>query len=162
MPASRMFNSSGYHPANQYSLSTADVINRSNGYNFMDLTDGSGNPLDARVLSIMQDINDDPRKSREEVEALLRNVHAGVEIPEEDREGTPDAMRYPLYAHQRVALTWMKRQEQGTNKGGVLADDMGLGKTISVLSLLVSHKSNSLTRKVSLHSFESFSHVNRS
>ncbi|KAF4918833.1 putative ATP-dependent helicase [Colletotrichum viniferum] len=128
-----------YQPA----LSTAEAISRTRNFNFMDLTDGSGNPLDARVASIMQDIHDDPRRSREEVEALLKNVHAGMDIPEEDREGTPDAMRYPLYAHQRVALTWMKRQENGTNKGGILADDMGLGKTISVLSLLVSHKAES-------------------
>ncbi|TEA08981.1 putative ATP-dependent helicase [Colletotrichum sidae] len=88
----------------------------------------------------MQDINDDPRRSREEVEALLKNVHAGMEILAEAREGTPTEMRYPLYTHQQVALTWMKRQEKGSNKGGILADDMGLGKTISVLSLIVSHK----------------------
>ncbi|KAL0937742.1 swi snf family dna-dependent atpase [Colletotrichum truncatum] len=138
--AGRLLNSRTNPSSFRSSLSTADVINRTRNFNFMDLTDGYGNPLDARVASIMQDINDDPRKSREEVEALLRNVHAGMEIPEEDREGTPDAMRYPLYAHQRVALTWMKRQENNTNKGGILADDMGLGKTISVLSLMVSHK----------------------
>ncbi|OHW97628.1 SNF2 family domain-containing protein [Colletotrichum incanum] len=154
MPASQVYNSNiypnAYHPANRSSLSTADVISRANNLNFMDLTDGSGNPLDARVVSIMQDINNDPRKSREEVEALLRNVHAGMEIPEEDRDGTPEAMRYPLYAHQRVALTWMKRQEQGTNKGGILADDMGLGKTISVLSLIVSNKSSTPGRKTTL------------
>ncbi|KAK1985891.1 SNF2 family domain-containing protein [Colletotrichum cereale] len=153
-PASQVYGSNmysnAYYPANRSSLSTADVIGRTNSFNFMDLTDGSGNPLDARVASIMQDINDDPRKSKEEVEALLRNVHAGMEIPEEDRDGTPDAMKYPLYAHQRVALTWMKRQEQGTNKGGILADDMGLGKTISVLSLIVSNKSTTPGRKTTL------------
>ncbi|KAF9871544.1 hypothetical protein CkaCkLH20_10955 [Colletotrichum karsti] len=141
MPASQLRSSHSSFP--QSSLSTAEVINRTRNFNFMDLTDGSGNPLDARVASIMQDIHEDPRKSREEVEALLRNVHAGMEIPEEDRDGTPEAMRYPLYAHQRVALTWMKRQENGSNKGGILADDMGLGKTISVLSLMVSNKAPS-------------------
>ncbi|OHE96620.1 SNF2 family domain-containing protein [Colletotrichum orchidophilum] len=145
-PASQMMNRqipnrNGYLSANRSSLSTSDVINRTNNFNFMDLTNNHGNPLDARVVSIMEDINNDPRRSKEEVEALLRNVHAGMDIPEEDREGTPDAMRYPLYAHQRVALTWMMRQEKGTNKGGILADDMGLGKTISVLSLMVSQKS---------------------
>ncbi|KAK1992149.1 SNF2 family domain-containing protein [Colletotrichum falcatum] len=154
IPTTRMYGSNmysdAYYPANRSSLSTADVVSRTNNFNFMDLTDGSGNPLDPRVASIMQDINDDPRKSREEVEALLRNVHAGMEIPEEDRDGTPDAMKYPLYAHQRVALTWMKRQEQGTNKGGILADDMGLGKTISVLSLIVSNKSTAPGRKTTL------------
>ncbi|KAK1971980.1 SNF2 family domain-containing protein [Colletotrichum sublineola] len=154
VPATQVYGSNmysnAYYPTNRSSLSTADVISRTNNFNFMDLTDGSGNPLDPRVASIMQDINDDPRKSREEVEALLRNVHAGMEIPEEDRDGTPDAMKYPLYAHQRVALTWMKRQEQGTNKGGILADDMGLGKTISVLSLIVSNKSTTPGRKTTL------------
>ncbi|KAI3546212.1 SNF2 family domain-containing protein [Colletotrichum abscissum] len=154
-PASQMMNRqlanrNGYPFGNRSSLSTSDVINRANNYNFMDLTDGSGNPLDARVVSLMEDINNDPRRSKEEVEALLRNVHAGMDIPEEDREGTPEAMRYPLYAHQRVALTWMKRQEKGTNKGGILADDMGLGKTISVLSLMVSQKSTKPTCKTTL------------
>ncbi|OLN85717.1 putative ATP-dependent helicase C23E6.02 [Colletotrichum chlorophyti] len=148
--ASRLINPSLFRSAHQPSMSTAEAISRSRNFNFMDLTDASGNPLDPRVASIMQDINDDPRKSREEVEALLRNVHAGIEIPEEDREGTPDAMKYSLYAHQRVALTWMKRKEQGTNKGGILADDMGLGKTISVLSLIVAHKSCSPSRKTTL------------
>ncbi|KAF6819465.1 SWI/SNF family DNA-dependent ATPase [Colletotrichum musicola] len=130
----------GRLPRPNNNLSLTDAINRTRNFNFLDLTDECGNPLDRRVASTMQDINDDPRRSREEVEALLRNVHAGMAIPEEDREGTPDAMRYPLYAHQRVALTWMKRQEKGTNKGGILADDMGLGKTISVLALMVSNK----------------------
>jgi hypothetical protein len=50
-----------------------------------------------------------------------------------------------LFAHQKVALEWMLRQELTTTKsrcfrGGLLADEMGLGKTLSVLSTIAATK----------------------
>ncbi|XP_044714562.1 putative ATP-dependent helicase [Hirsutella rhossiliensis] len=66
-----------------------------------------------------------------------------------DAEGNPFADRLSsfldhayhdpnsLYHHQELALSWMKKMEEGTNKGGILADDMGLGKTISTLALML-------------------------
>ncbi|RAL68550.1 hypothetical protein DID88_007276 [Monilinia fructigena] len=42
---------------------------------------------------------------------------ADIEIPLEDREGTPEGLKYPLYEHQKIALTWLKQMEEGTNKG---------------------------------------------
>ncbi len=39
--------------------------------------------------------------------------------------------------HQLSGLAWMKRMEEGTNKGGILADDMGLGKTLQAIALML-------------------------
>jgi SNF2-related domain len=71
-----------------------------------------------------------------------------IEISKENREDTPDGLNYPLYEHQKIALTWLKRMEEGPNKGGILADDMGLGKTISALALILSRPSRDSRRKV--------------
>ena len=54
----------------------------------------------------------------EEIKALITNIRPDEDIPMEQREGTPDALRYPLYPHQQLALEWMKKMEEGTNKGG--------------------------------------------
>lgn len=83
------------------------------------------------------------------------------------KEGTATILTVSLAEHQRVALEWMLRREQGHRKkrtrqgahhrmtmprpayctleqrhqdsrvGGVLADDMGLGKTLTVIALLI-------------------------
>lgn len=68
----------------------------------------------------------------------------------ENREGTPEAMKYPLMEHQKLGLAWMKSMESGSNKGGILADDMGLGKTIQALALMVSRPSDNPERKTTL------------
>jgi SNF2 family DNA or RNA helicase len=93
-------------------------------------------------------IVNDPRKTHAEIKSLLENIRPDLDLPAENREGTPEGLKYPLYEHQKLALTWLKSMEQGTNKGGILADDMGLGKTISALALMLSHPSNDRARKV--------------
>ncbi|OIW33112.1 hypothetical protein CONLIGDRAFT_162875 [Coniochaeta ligniaria NRRL 30616] len=117
------------------------IINRTNGYDYDNMTDATGRPLDSRLRSYINDVMDDPRKTSEELQNLLSNIRPDMEIPEEERGETPEALKYPLYTHQQLALKWMSDMEQGTNKGGILADDMGLGKTISTLSLMVTRKS---------------------
>ncbi|KAF7921816.1 hypothetical protein BELL_0024g00250 [Botrytis elliptica] len=98
----------------------------------------------------MEHVINDPRKTEKEIKDLLENIKAEIEIPLEDREGTPEGLRYPLYEHQKIALTWLKQMEEGSNKGGILADDMGLGKTISTLSLILSRPSTDRTCKTTL------------
>ncbi|KAL2130227.1 hypothetical protein VTI74DRAFT_6724 [Chaetomium olivicolor] len=122
--------------------SLAATINRVNGFDFNAMTDADGNPLDSRLANFLDDYVNDPRKTEEDIKQLLSNIRPDMEIPEEERGETPDAMKYPLYPHQQLALKWMTDMEEGTNKGGILADDMGLGKTISTLSLMVSRQSS--------------------
>lgn len=83
----------------------------------------------------------DPRRTQDEISKLLANIQPDMEVPKEDREGTPSGLRFALYEHQKVALTWLKGAESGSNKGGILADDMGLGKTISTIALMLSYPS---------------------
>jgi SNF2 family DNA or RNA helicase len=119
------------------SLST--IIKRTKAYDYETLTDGEGNFLDSRLAGLLHDYAEDPSKS--EIKQLLSNIIDDMDIPEQERGETPEAMKYPLYAHQQFALKWMTAMEEGTNKGGILADDMGLGKTISTLALMVSRPS---------------------
>lgn len=124
-----------------------DAILRRNMENGLDLL---GNPLDEQMQEQYNYVINDPRKTDEDVRNLLSNIRPDEELPKEDREGTPEGMAYPLYEHQKLALTWLKKQETGSNKGGILADDMGLGKTISTLALMVSRPSENRGKKTNL------------
>ena len=125
-----------------------DIIARTSGYDYLLGVDQFGAPLPQRITNYMQDVIDDPRKSAEQIKELLSNIRPDMDIPVEDRQGTPDAMKYALMPHQQVALTWMQKSEDGRNKGGLLADAMGLGKTISTLALMVSRKASTPAVKV--------------
>lgn len=92
----------------------------------------------------------DPTKTTAEIKELLNNIRPDEELPPENREGTPDAMVYPLMEHQKLGLAWMKSMEEGTNKGGILADAMGLGKTIQAIALMVSRRSQDPRCKTTL------------
>jgi hypothetical protein len=99
----------------------------------------SNNPLNLDAYAPrLQDYYSDPAKTQEEIRSLIKHIRPDEELQPEDREGTPEQIKYPLMEHQKLGLTWMKKMEEGTNKGGILADDMGLGKTIQALSLIVS------------------------
>lgn len=130
----------GTQPTSGDALS--EIISQTNGINWASRTDALGNPLSDRIQGFYDDLQDDPRKTAEEIKDLLANIRPDEEIPEEDRIGTPEALRYPLYPHQQLALQWMMSSETGKNKGGILADDMGLGKTISTLALMVNRPSS--------------------
>ncbi|KAL2158389.1 hypothetical protein VTH06DRAFT_4437 [Thermothelomyces fergusii] len=121
--------------------SLAEITNRVNNYDFNSMTDMHGNPLNERLRTFIHDCVNDPRKTEEDIRRLLSNIRPDMDVPEEERGETPDAMKYPLYPHQQLALKWMSEMEEGTNKGGILADDMGLGKTVSTLALIVSRPS---------------------
>jgi hypothetical protein len=85
----------------------------------------------------------------DDIQNLLSNI-GDADIPPEKREGTPEGLHHALYPHQQVALSWMKKAEDGTNKGGILADDMGLGKTISTTALMLARPSPNPKTKVQM------------
>ncbi|KAK3987417.1 ATP-dependent helicase ULS1 [Cladorrhinum sp. PSN332] len=140
-------NGAYYSPATNSSLSA--TINRVNNYDFNSLMDAEGNALNSRLVDFIDDYVHDPRKTEEEIQQLLSNIRPDMEIPEEERGQTPEAMRYSLYPHQQLALKWMMGMEENL-KGGILADDMGLGKTISTLALMVSRPSSNPSVKTNL------------
>jgi len=121
------------------------------------IVDRDGNPLNGgwptyrpEIGSYIDHIRNDPTKTLDQLKTLMENIRPDMEIPPEDREGTPDDMTYPLMEHQKLGLAWLKGMEDGSNKGGILADDMGLGKTIQALALIVSRKSKDPDRKTTL------------
>ncbi|KAK4162003.1 ATP-dependent helicase ULS1 [Cladorrhinum sp. PSN259] len=140
-------NGAYFAPTANSSLSA--TINRVNNYDFNSLMDADGNALSSRLVDFLDDYVHDPRKTEEEIQQLLSNIRPDMEIPEEERGQTPEAMRYPLYTHQQLALKWMTGMEDNL-KGGILADDMGLGKTISTLALMVSRPSTNPSIKTNL------------
>ncbi|PGH12865.1 hypothetical protein AJ80_06574 [Polytolypa hystricis UAMH7299] len=91
----------------------------------------------------------DPQETNDELKKLLENIRPDQDL-DSNREGTPEAMQYPLLEHQKLGLAWMKSMEEGSNKGGILADDMGLGKTIQALALMVTRPSSDPERKTTL------------
>lgn len=138
--------SAGVYEPLQYpvgnSSSLASVIHSTNGIDWSNGVDAQGNPLSDRLKNYYEDLQDDPRKTDEEIRDLLQNIRPDEEIPVEERIGTPEELRQALYTHQQLALQWMQKSEDSTKKGGILADDMGLGKTISTLALIMTRKSS--------------------
>lgn len=92
----------------------------------------------------------DPKKTSEEIKQLLETIRPDSDISKESREGTPDALKYPLLEHQKLGLSWMRTMEESEKKGGILADDMGLGKTIQALALMATRRSTDFERKPTL------------
>lgn len=114
------------------------IVNRVNNYDYVNGTDEFGNRLPERVTNYFHDIMHDSRVSEKELDDLLQNISPDMDLPELNRDGTPEGLKSTLYRHQEIALTWMQKMEEGSSKGGILADDMGLGKTVSTLSLILS------------------------
>lgn len=92
----------------------------------------------------------DPTQSKEEIQALLQNIRPDEDMPAHLRVSTPDDMSVELHKYQEMGLTWLQKQESGSNMGGILADDMGLGKTIQMLSLMITRKSEEQRCKTTL------------
>jgi hypothetical protein len=45
-------------------------------------------------------IMNDPRKTNDEIKSLLENIQSDVDLAKENREGTPDGLKYPLVSLQ--------------------------------------------------------------
>ena len=120
---------------NRYGINAQDPANRDLVASFQDRIDYVAN---------------DPTRTSAEIKMLLENIRPDEDLPPENREGTPEAMTYPLMEHQKLGLTWLKSMEEGSNKGGILADEMGLGKTIQALALMVANKSTDRACKTTL------------
>ncbi|KAG6053138.1 hypothetical protein E4U17_002497 [Claviceps sp. LM77 group G4] len=123
--------------------SMSRIINKTSTFDFMRGIDVCGHPLEDRLHDFLSGDDDTSPATGQELDDLLKNIRPDIDIPEYNREVGPEGLKYPLYRHQGVALAWMKKMEEGTNKGGILADDMGLGKTISTLSLMLSNRAES-------------------
>ncbi|KAL4075584.1 SNF2 family N-terminal domain-containing protein [Scleroderma citrinum] len=72
----------------------------------------------------------------------LRNIWGDLEsrqaIATPEKADQPAGLKVTLLPFQRESLSWMRKQEGGIWKGGILADEMGMGKTIQMISLFVS------------------------
>ncbi|CAR27425.1 ZYRO0C16544p [Zygosaccharomyces rouxii] len=78
----------------------------------------------------------------------LRSVFPELQnavIPSPERANQPPGMKVRLLPFQLEGLLWLKRQEEGKYRGGVLSDEMGMGKTIQMISLIMDNVSNSPT-----------------
>lgn len=53
-------------------------------------------PTDLAMGDQYDYIMNDPRKTNDEIKTLLENIRPDVDLPLEDREGTPDGLVYPL------------------------------------------------------------------
>lgn len=53
---------------------------------------------------------------------------------------TPSALTMPLLRYQKEWLAWALKQEDSSNKGGILADEMGMGKTIQAIALVLAKR----------------------
>ncbi|EHY57601.1 putative ATP-dependent helicase C17A2.12 [Exophiala dermatitidis] len=79
----------------------------------------------------------DPAQTKQEVQHLIKHIRPDEEFTANEVAVQPDGITVTMMPHQLYGLTWMKKMEEGTNKGGILADDMGLGKTIQSIALML-------------------------
>ncbi|KAJ4000578.1 SNF2 family N-terminal domain-containing protein [Lentinula boryana] len=68
------------------------------------------------------------------------DLKANIQIIKTVESQQPAGIKLTLLPFQRESLHWMRKQEEGPWKGGMLADEMGMGKTIQVIALLVSDR----------------------
>ena len=81
-------------------------------------------------------------EDRVSLKEMLTNIRPDEDVHDDDDAHIPGmAPQVCLMKHQIKGVSWMRKMEEGSNKGGILADDMGLGKTVQALSIMVSRPS---------------------
>lgn len=88
--------------------------------------------------------------SKKELEELLSTIRPDEDLKVADEPVSVKGLTVQLKPYQFAGLEWLQNQEQGTNKGGILADDMGLGKTVQAISLMVTRRSDDPRCKTNL------------
>ncbi|WWC93088.1 uncharacterized protein L201_008053 [Kwoniella dendrophila CBS 6074] len=73
-----------------------------------------------------------------ELEDVWGDLKANVEPVKPVTMEAHRSLKLTLLPFQKESLYWMKKQEEGPWKGGMLADEMGMGKTIQTIALLLS------------------------
>ncbi|KAH7108156.1 SNF2 family N-terminal domain-containing protein [Auriculariales sp. MPI-PUGE-AT-0066] len=76
-------------------------------------------------------------KHHPELRNVWGDVEAKIPVRVPVRGEQPPELKISLLPFQLESLDWMRQQEEGVWKGGMLADEMGMGKTIQMISLLV-------------------------
>jgi hypothetical protein len=78
------------------------------------------NPIDhlSNYREYRDSLYSDPSKTEEEIKELLAHIRPDEDIDTHSREGTPPEMKLTLMEHQKLGLAWMKKMEEGSNKGG--------------------------------------------
>ncbi|KAF8883413.1 SNF2 family N-terminal domain-containing protein [Infundibulicybe gibba] len=76
-------------------------------------------------------------KEHPELKDVWGDVEDSIPIVVPTKADQPGNLKLTLLPFQRESLFWMREQEKGLWKGGMLADEMGMGKTIQIISLLV-------------------------
>ncbi|RMD40356.1 hypothetical protein DV735_g4785, partial [Chaetothyriales sp. CBS 134920] len=76
-------------------------------------------------------------QTEEQLKNLLKQIRPDEELTADERSQMPEGLKISLMRHQAAGVAWMKRMEESTTRGGILADDMGLGKTIQTIALML-------------------------
>ncbi|KAG7096575.1 hypothetical protein E1B28_003995 [Marasmius oreades] len=80
------------------------------------------------------------RVHHEELRDVWGDLEAKIEVIQPVKAEQPAGIKLTLLPFQLESLHWMRKQEKGIWRGGMLADEMGMGKTIQVIALLVSDR----------------------
>jgi hypothetical protein len=84
-------------PQNSSSDELDNLIRRA-GNNYDEIADYL--KLNGSMTNQLDYIMNDPRKTNQEIKELLENIRPDVDLPPEDREGTPEGLVYPLVSLQ--------------------------------------------------------------
>eukprot|EP00668_Euglena_longa_P012093 GGOE01014520.1.p1 GENE.GGOE01014520.1~~GGOE01014520.1.p1 ORF type:complete len:892 (-),score=263.80 GGOE01014520.1:198-2798(-) len=76
---------------------------------------------------------------RIDVQRMLSDLLLAADQPHRPAGGplAVPGLAVDLKPYQQEGVAWLRQQEAGGRRGGILADDMGLGKTVQLIALLL-------------------------